>query len=514
MLTFDVGTQSTRAMLVNKTGEIELSSKIQYESPAIQSDVFEQAEQYPEFYYNMVCESAKRLRQQDSENLFSRIVAVTLTCIRDTVLVLDKDRRPLRNIIVWMDGRRAPGKPDIPIWKRVLFAIVGMADTVEKLYKDSFYNWIKKCEPEIMAKTDKFVMLPGYINYLMTGELKDSVANQVGHIPFDNRKRVWMKRGLARCVADIPLCCLIDLVESGETIGYVTRRCSEASGIPEGLPLIATGTDKACEALGLSVISEGKAAVSLGTQATIQFCSKSYFEPQPFIPSFPSVIPGRFNAEYQIYRGYWTVIWFKEQFCQYEEAEAKRLGVCTESLLDRYLEEVPQGCNGLIMVPHMAPGTGNPNARAVLMGLSDQHTKKHLYRAIVEGINFDLYHAMKRMERRSAQKIKEIYIAGGGSQCDEILQITADMFGLPVKRIQTHEATGIGSSIAAFVGLGEFSSYEEATAAMVHDADCFIPDMKIHEKYKEIYSSIYKRLEFSVKGILRKIRKVFSSERN
>lgn len=515
VLTFDVGTQSTRAVLINKDGEIVLLSQVSYDSPYLPSETFGQAEQYPDFYYDQICKASVLLKEKDPDNkYFPLIRGVTLSCIRDTVLLLDKDNKPLRNIIVWMDDRRASGKPNPNIFMKAVLGLVGMTETVNMLYKDAFYNWIKENEPENMAKASKFVMLSGYVNYRLTGTLKDGVANQVGHIPFDNKKRRWMEKGLSRIMVNPPMSQLIDLCESGEIIGTISKETALKSAIPEGIPLYASGTDKACEALGLSVVGPERAAISLGTAASIQFCTKKYFEPEPFLPSYPSVIPGYFNAENQIYRGYWTVTWFKNEFCQLENEEAKRRGVSCEQILDEYLDDVPIGCNGLVMTPHMAPGAGNPFSKAIITGLNDRHTKKHLYRAIIEGIDFELFHAMKRMERRSGFKIKEIYIAGGGSKCDKILQITADLFGLPVKRAQSHEATSIGSSISAFVGMGIYDNYLDAVKSMSHEGDVFMPDMENHKIYMEIYSNIYKKIEKTNLHILRKIKKVIRKNRD
>lgn len=509
VLTFDVGSQSLRALLINKKGQIEAKSQIKYQTPCLPSENPGTAEQDPEFYYENICHAARLLKEQDTSNtLFSRIRAVTITCIRDTVLLLDKDNKPLRNIIVWMDNRRAKSSPSPTPFEKFLLSVVGMTETIDMLYKDAFFNWIRDFEPELYAKASKFIMLPGYINYRLTGTLKDGVANQVGHIPFDNKKRKWMEKGLSRAIAPIPVNMLIDLVESGQEIGKISEETSAKSGIPAGLPLLATGTDKACEALGLGVVSESKAAVSLGSAATIQFCTPHYFEPAPFLPSYPSIIPGYFNGENQIYRGYWTVTWFKQQFCQEEIKQAEKLGIEPEEILNTYLSEVPVGCDGLIMSPHLAPGANNPFAKSTITGLTDHHTKKHLYRAIIEGVNFELIHAMKRMEKRSGQHIKEIYIAGGGSKSDTILRITADMFGLPVKRIQTHEATGIGSSMTAFVGLGEFDSYQSAVHAMVHDGDVFLPNEENHRKYTEIYNKVYSKLEKTNTSLYRAIRSI------
>ena len=205
VLTFDLGTQSMRALLIDKSGSTVLSSQVKYDHPCIPTDIRGKAEQEPDFYYDRLCEAGALLKQMDTQNRFKDIIAVTITCIRDTVLILDKDHKPLRNIIVWMDERRAKGDPKPPLLHKLLFASVGMTETIDLLYKSAFCNWIMEEEPDLWAKTDKFVMLSSYMNYKLTGELRDGAANQVGHIPFDYRNRRWMKKGLSRCVADIPV---------------------------------------------------------------------------------------------------------------------------------------------------------------------------------------------------------------------------------------------------------------------------------------------------------------------
>lgn len=507
ILTFDLGTQSMKAILLDKKGNTVLDSHVQYESPFIPTNERGKAEREPDFYYDRLCEAGAKLKEKDTENLLSRVIAVTLTSIRDTAMILDKDHKSLRNTIVWMDERRAPGNPKPSLINKILFASVGMTETINLLYKGALCNWIMEEEPELWEKTDKFVMISSYMNYKITGQLKDCDANQVGHIPFDYRRRRWMKKGLTRCIADIPMEKLVPLVDSPGIVGYINRETSERAGIKEGLPLIAVATDKACEALGLSVITEDKAAISLGTASTIQFCSPHYFEPSPFLPSYPSAIPGFYNGEYQLYRGYWILTWFIKNFCDKESRIAEERGVSVESILDEMLEKIPVGSGGLVLTPHLSPGNNNPFAKGVLMGLSDFHTKGHLYRAIIEGIDLELYHAMLRMERRSGQRIKELYIAGGGSVSDTIVQICCDVFGLPVKRVQTHEASALGSAVAGFVAMKEFASFQDAVKSMVHDKDVFMPNEANHRIYMDLYNDVYKHIEKKNTKYFRRLRR-------
>jgi sugar (pentulose or hexulose) kinase len=298
---------------------------------------------------------------------------------------------------------------------------------------------------------------------------------------------------------------LYDLVEPGSVIGKIGSAAAGEAGLPQGLPLIATGSDKGCETLGLSCLSPEKAALSFGTTATVQLSSVQYFEPQPHMPSYPAVIPGLYNPEIEIYRGYWLLSWFKKEFAAKEVAEAEQLGVRAETLLDRRLREVPPGCDGLIMQPYFTPGLNMPFARGAIIGFSDVHTRIHLYRAIIEGINFALMEGMKTLEKRGGMAVRKIFVGGGGAQSDEVCRITASQFGLPVYRTQTHEATGTGAALAAFVSQRVFSSYEEGVEEMVHIKDEFLPNIHEHRIYKELYEKIFEKIFDKLSPLYRQI---------
>lgn len=493
VLTFDVGTQSARAVLVDLSGNILFKAQKQYDPPYYSRNPG-WAEQRPDFYWETICQCASEVRTEAGER-WRDIKAVTITTIRATSICLDKDNKPLRDAIVWLDNRQAKCKTKLPTHLRALFALLGISNLIELQRKAAHCNWIHENEPETWAKTAHFVQLSTYLCYKMCGCLADADASCCGRIPFDNKTRTWMKKdNPSRCLFDIRDDQFFDIVKPETVLGGVTEQASKETGIPAGIPLIATGSDKNCETLGLSVITNDKAALSFGTTATIEFSTDSYVEPEPFMPAYCSVLEGRWTPEKEVMRGYWLVSWFKREFAAKECMEAERLGVSAEELLNKRLHEVPAGCNGLLLQPYFTPDTDMPFARGAAIGLSDVHTRIHLYRAIIEGINFCLYTGMRKMEKRAKTKIKTLYVAGGGSQSAEICQITADMFGLPVVRTQTHEACGVGSAMIAFKALGYFSSYAEACSAMVQETFRYEPDMRLHEFYDKMNFHVFNRV--------------------
>ncbi|MDR2629600.1 MAG: FGGY-family carbohydrate kinase [Spirochaetaceae bacterium] len=493
VLTFDMGTQSARALLVNSQGIIVHKVQKIYAAPYYSKQPG-WAEQRPDFYWDSLCEVSRSLKEQ-AGSIWQDISAVTCATIRDTCLCLDREYNPLRDVILWLDDRKTENLDPLPVLWDILIKVAGMSEGVALQRRISAGNWLARNEKEIWERTDKFVFISTWLNYKFCGNLVDSSASVIGHIPFESRTRTWMKSWDMRWfIFGIRPNQLFDLVEPGTVMGTITRKTAEETGITAGLPLIATGSDKGCETLGLSCISEEKAALSFGTTATVQLSTWHYLEPLPYMPPYPGVISGCYNPEIEIFRGYWLLSWFKREFAAKETAEAQRLGILAEELLDDRLKEIKAGCDGLIMQPYFTPGIDMPFAKGAIIGFSDIHTRIHVYRAIIEGINFALMDGLRGMEKRGKLKVKELYVAGGGSQSAEICRITASMFGLPVYRTQTHEVTGIGSSLTAFVAQGVFSSYEEGIKAMVHIKDEFMPVPPEHEIYEKLYQEVFKKV--------------------
>lgn len=506
VLTFDIGTQSARAILVNPSGDIVLKAQKRFNPPYFSKNP-NWAEQRPDFYWDAICEVSLALKDR-AGGLWNDIIAVTSTTIRDSSICVDKNGKPLRDMILWLDKRETSGKIPLPKSREAAFRAVGMREAVELQRKVAACNWIMEYEPEIWAKTHKFIFLSGYITFKLSGKLVDSTANMIGHIPFDYKTQTWQETSnIARCLFDIEPEKLIDLVDPGDLIGGISEEAALRTGIPVGLPIYATGSDKGCETLGLSVTTPGKAAISFGTTATIQIATEDYVEPLKFMPAYPAVIKGIYNPEIQIYRGYWLISWFKNEFAHKEVEQAAKLGVAPEELLNARLREVPAGCEGLMLQPYFTPGVAMPKAKGSVIGFSDVHTRIHIYRAIIEGLNYALMDGMYNLEKRNKTKIDTIYLGGGGSQSDEICQITANMFGLPVYRIQTYEACGLGSSIVAFVSHGVFKDYDEALESMVHIKDVFSPDMKEHEIYDDLYSDIFRKVYKKLEPLYKKYKK-------
>jgi sugar (pentulose or hexulose) kinase len=500
ILSIDCGTQSLRAAIFSLSGEILALQRVAYESYKSINPGW--AEQNPEIYWEALKTACQLLKKENSE-YFNQIVGVGVTTMRDSLVNVDENGKTLRPVMVWLDNRKAK-----PVFKpgpgmKLIIWVIGIGDSIKKAQRDGKCNWIMQNQPEIWAKTHKILQVSGFLNYRLTGEFKDSVASQIGHIPFDYKKQKWgnPKNLLTFSAKLYPIEKekLPELVRPGAIIGRINIDSGNATGLPANLPVIACGSDKGCETLGMGVLTNKSASLSFGTTATIQTTSKKYLEPIAFMPSYPAVFPGFFNPEVEIFRGFWMVSWFKNEFAHKEIEEAKARGIQEEEVLNELLSESPPGSMGLMVQPYWSPGLSQPSAKGAIIGFGDVHKKPHIYRAVIEGLVYALREGKEKIEKVSKTKISRLAVSGGASQSNEICQITADIFNLPVVRGKTSETSGLGAALLTAFGTGNFISIEDAVKGMVQYQHEFYPN-KDHVKtydqlYKKVYNKMYKKLE-------------------
>jgi len=192
------------------------------------------------------------------------------------------------------------------------------------------------------------------------------------------------------------------------------------------------------------------------------------------------------------------VSWFKSEFGKREEDEALRLGLAPEVVLDKQLIDIPPGSMGLLVQPYWHPRENDPLSKGAMIGFSGEHTRKHIYRAIIEGIGYELRRLGELIAKHSGSAITELRVGSGGSQSDEIMQITADIFGLPAKRMHTSNLSALGAAIDATVALGIYKNFPEAVEQMVRVRTAFQPvdeNTKIYDRlFREVYFKMYPKL--------------------
>ncbi len=507
LLAIDNGTQSLKALLFDLKGQLVARRQIIFEPYYSTQPGW--AEQDPTVFWDALCKACQGLWGQGDYR--ERIAGVSITTQRSTFVNVGKDGRPLRPAMIWLDQRKTHGLPPLGGAWGLIFSLARLTETISYLQAEAEANWIRTYQPEIWRDTHKYLLLSGYLTYLLTGEYVDSVGCQVAMIPFDYKHLRWASDWNWKWkVVQVERELLPNLVPPGQPLGTITRKAAEETGIPEGLPLIAAATDKACEVIGSGSLDPTVGCLSYGTTATINVTNRKYVEPIPLIPPYPSAIPGYYSMEVQIYRGFWMVSWFKQEFGYREEQEASRQGVPPEELFDQLVNDIPPGSLGLVLQPYWTPGLKlpGPEAKGAIIGFGDAHTKGHVYRSILEGLGYALREGKERIEKRAHISITSLRVSGGGSQSRNAMQMTADIFGLPTARPHVYETSGLGAAIDAAVGLGLHTDFESAVRAMTHVGDVFEPNREHQHLYDQLYHDVYKKMYHRLKPLYERIRDI------
>ena len=493
VVAIDFGTQSVRALVYQRDGK--LSKKFQLPITGYKHPQAGWSEHDVDGFWQLLAASCRGLWEQGVSPL--DLEGVVVTTQRATVINLDNLGQPLRPAIIWTDQRRSPVRGKLPWYWRLLFGLLRIRSVVDSFEIEAEANWLERNQPDVLARTAHYLLLSGYLNFRLTGRVVDSVGSQVGYLPFDFRKQSWCADwdwkwySLAITRSMLP-----KLEPVGSLLGKVTAEAALVTGLPEGLPVIAGAADKACEVLGVGALNATIASISCGTTATINTMGERYAEVIPFMPAYPGAIPDTFNNEIQVFRGYWMVAWFLEEFGGIERNKAVELDVAPETILDDLLVQTTPGAEGLVLQPFWNPvlSETGPEGRGSIVGFNDSHTRAHVYRALVEGLAFALRSGKERIERRTGCKITCLRVSGGGSQSNHVLKIMADVMDLPVEYFADFEASGRGAAIIGATALGWYPSFSAAAESMLGNLNCVQPDPDNRARYDSLYHGIYRRL--------------------
>ncbi len=493
IIAIDSGTQSIRAVLFDRNGQEIAIEQADYEPYFSLAPGW--AEQRTEDYWDKLCRVCRGLMGKINIDLH-QIAGIGLTSQRNTVIPMDKDGNALRAGIIWLDQRTVSSAPPLGRAVTLVTSLAGLTEAIRYSQKNSKFLWIMQNEPEIYRKTHKFVQATGFFVRKLTGEFRDSCGMVAGIWPFDYKSKQWYGKAFNFIYNAFGIenrhC--VDLYPPDKVLGHITSEASQATGLPEGLPVVVGAGDKQCELLGAGAIDPSIAVISFGTGTAMEVITYKYIkDSQLRYFTWPAALPNAWDIEMFIYRGFWMVTWFKQEFGHREAVEAEKRGVAAEVVLDEVIRDIPPGSMGLLLQPHWSPTVSNKFAKGAIIGFGDIHTRAHIYKAIFEGLCFELRRLQEIVQKKTGVAIREIRVGGGGSRSDAVVQIAADMFNLPVSRMATSEISALGAAMDAAVGTGMHATFEDAVAAMVRKGKSFQPDAQNHRVYTQLFNDVYKK---------------------
>lgn len=497
-LGIDVATTGVKALVVSEVGKVIASATREY--PLLMPRP-KWAEQDPATWWEATVSSVRRCLDEAFSVTGSRIeiIGVGLSGQMHGSVFLDSHGVPLRPAILWNDQRTEPQCNEI-------IRVIGFNRLLDLTFNRALAGftapkilWLRQNEPEVYARVSKILLPKDYIRYRMTGVFATEVSDASGTLLFNVAERKWSQEILQEL--DIPQEWLPDCFESPEISGYLAGEVADVLGLVKGTPVVGGGGDQAAGAVGNGIIQNGLASCVLGTSGVIFWHSdKPIFDPMGRLHSFCHAVPGTWHLMAVTLSAGGALRWFRDTVCQDEILEANREGISPYQLIDRKASGISPGSEGLIFLPYLA-GERTPyadaNARGAFLGLSLRHTKAHMARAIMEGVLFSLKDCLE-LGKELGLSTTKIYLSGGGAKSAFWQQLASDILEIEVARVGVDEGPAYGAAILAAVGVGLFSSVEEACAKLIYTVDSKFPDLArvhIYRRLHALYQPLYKTLK-------------------
>lgn len=489
LLGIDLGTTGLKTVLLSTDGEVMASAYQVIELSTVEAG---KAEQDPEHWWQAVCSTVQEVRARSGVKA-DKIQGIGLAGQMHGVVVVDDDGRPLHPCITWADARSGAQCQQIQVilGSKTLQQITG--NPAISAFPLPKILWLKENRPEVLAKAHKLLLPKDYLRYRLTGSLATDVSDASGTLMFDIGSRQWSPE-LAE-VFGYNTEILPNVMESSAIAGHLTRTAAETLSLPVGIPVVAGAADLACTALAAGLTEPGRVSVTIGTSGQILSAAKHPSQADGRLYNFCHAIPGQYFTLGSVFAAGLSLRWFKDVCGQIEEQMAKHSGQDVFDVLSSLAAEASIGSKGLLFLPHLT-GSSTPyldsRDRGAFVGLTLEHSKAELVRAVMEGITFamqdvlEVYHAC-------GLAAEDIRVGGGAARSPLWTQMQADIYGQPVVPLQAQDASLTGALILAGVGTGVYKDCEQAVQRIARLRPPVRP-VATHVGRYETYYGIYRQL--------------------
>jgi xylulokinase len=484
VLGIDVSTTATKAVLIDEPGAVRAIGVAEYEFETPQLLWSEQA---PRLWWD-AAQAAIRSALASADVPAEEVVAVGLTGQMHGAVLLDAAGEVLRPAILWNDQRSGPECELIrqAVGPRRLIEITGndalTGFTAPKLV------WVREHEPDVWARIAHLLLPKDYVRLQLTGEYAVDVADGAGTLLFDLAARTWSAEVVAALGIDPGW--LPATFEGPAVTGVVSAAAAAATGLRPGTPVVAGGGDQAANGVGVGVVAPGTMALSLGTSGVVFApTDRPIFDPLGRVHAFCHALPGRWHFMSVMLSAAGSLRWFRDTF-----APEVAFGDLVAPAGD-----VPAGSGGLLFLPYLSGERSphpDPLARGAFVGLTLGHDRRHLTRAVLEGVAFGLRDGLDLMVAAGLPAPAQIRASGGGLASPLWRQILADVLDAEIATVETTEGAAYGAALLAAVGAGWFPDVEAATAALVVATPAAQPGPEVaryrelHGVYRDLYPAV------------------------
>lgn len=471
VLGIDVGTTGTKALLIDEQGNVMGKGYQGYEIIADSGGVVEQR---AEDWWNAIVYATNKATENLSDK--TQIAALSLSTQGASSLLVDKENRPLGNALTWMDSRSEKEKEELAkefgyegIYKKTGWPLNAALDTSKLL-------WHKKHNAQAFNRASKYVSTIEYINTKMTGECIVDPTNGAIRQLIDIQTSSWDNDIMAYIGVDESL--MPAIKETGQVVGKLTKAAADELGLSQNVTVYNGAHDQYCAALGVGAINEGDMVLSTGTAwVTLAITASPMFTPTEIAPA-KHVVGSLWGALTSIPVAGKALDWFKTIAGEDYEAINKNAAQRQENAKDLFFYPYHTGSR----LPKRLS-----NARAAFVGLGLEHDKYDMYRAVMEGVVFQVKLTIDDYAANGT-KIDTLHMAGGATKSPLWMKILSAVTGAAIYRSIQPDAACIGAAMVAAVGCGIAKDYTAAKKIFVKSEFIEEADNSMKAFYKDKYN--------------------------
>lgn len=476
IIAHDLGTTGNKASLHHPDGRLIDAATVNYPAHFTAGGV---AEQDPKDWWNAVVAATRSLMEKAAVEP-ERVSGIVISGQMMGAVLLGADNRPVRPAIIWADTRATEQYRQLSdaIGEEAAYTILG--HRLNATYSVEKVMWVRDNEPDVWARVRRVCVAKDYVALRISGRLATDRSDASGTNAYDQTTGHWSEDVFTAAQLSPDL--FPEILDSIDVLGTVTREAGSELGLLAGTPIVMGGGDGPLAAVGAGVVSpEDGAYVSLGTSSWISFVTPApVHDPSLRTFTFNNVVPGTFVPTATMQAGGASLQWFSEVMSHSPSPGE------TAALIDAADSSVDT--EHLFFLPYLLGERSplwEPSARGAFTGIARHHTRRHMMRAVMEGVAYNLLTCLMAF-RESGHPIDRITAVSGGAQGDTFLQVLADVWGIPVyRRSIVDEANSLGAAVTGAVGLGltDFSSARSLSEITGE----FSPDTALHASYLKRY---------------------------
>ena len=431
------------------------------------------AEENPEEWWRNVCEIVPELLERGGVR-GAEVKGIGVTGMLPAVVLLDEDGAALRPSIQQSDGRCGAEVAEMAAELDEATIIRRAGNGVNQQLVAAKLRWIERHEPEVFTRIATVFGSYDFINWKLTGK-RAVEANWALEAGFTDLATNDLADDLI-ALAHIPRSAVPPRIASHQVLGPLTVRAAAAIDLPAGIPVAGGAADHVASGFAAGVIAPGDVLLKFGGSTDILIATETaHPDPRMFLDYH--LIPGLFMPNGCMASGGSALNWFAARFASGERAAAEAAGLNLHQHLDALAAKTPPGADGVQVIPYFLgekTPVHDPDARAIVTGLSLNHEIAHLWRALLEGFGYAFRHHIDVFNDMGYPTTR--YLASdGGANSRLWMQICADILKSPVQLLKGHPGSCLGAAWVAAIGAGLTDDWA-AVSAFITKGDLVQPD--------------------------------------